>query len=525
MTIQGDLKSLTRDRSPAKDNVDLRAAPPKRRLTTRLLLPGAILSATLGILGYSSRETLRSATEVEVAPVIAKVEATSTVESEVVVQAPGWLEPDPFPVAVSALADGVIREVLVLEGDRVTAGQVVARLIDDDARIAMSETNAQVAEAEAMLASAKSLHEEAQRNWEHPIELTRRRDALVAQLAERRAELARWPSEVASEEAAATSLKADLERIAPLREGGRASEIEYVHARQAFEAQQAEVVKARLREAILIAQIAGIEADLAAAREQLELRIADRRALTETAAMVRRAEASLARTRALRDKAALALERMEIRSAANGVVMARLVAPGAKLMLGMDNPQSAQAIQLYDPEKLQVRVDVPLADAAKVAVGHPAEVIVNVLPDQVFKGRITRVVHQADVQKNTLQMKVAIEDPTRDLKPEMLARVRFTGDAAGSDATRRTGGRVLYVPRGAVSDRSGDAFVWIADTVAGASRRVSVRAGRETQDGYVEVSGHLRIGDRVIVDAPDDLSEGEAIRVISEAKESRDGAH
>ena len=35
------------------------------------------------------------------------------------VQAPGWIEPDPFPTAVTALADGVVARVLVLEGQSV----------------------------------------------------------------------------------------------------------------------------------------------------------------------------------------------------------------------------------------------------------------------------------------------------------------------------------------------------------------------------------------------------------------------
>src|SRR5699024_6292989 len=116
-------------------------------------------------------------------------------------------------------------------------------------------------------------------------------------------------------------------------------------------------------------------AELTAARENLRLRIEETQALAE-------AKASFAITRTARDEAALKLERMQIRSPADGVVMQRLVEVGSKLILEMDDPRSAQAVRLYDPEKLQVRVDVPLADAAKVGIGMNAQITVGVLPDR-----------------------------------------------------------------------------------------------------------------------------------------------
>ena len=70
-------------------------------------------------------------------------------------------------------------------------------------------------------------------------------------------------------------------------------------------------------------------------------------------------------------------------------------------------------MRLYDPKRLQVRVDVPLADAAKVRVGQQAKVVVGVLPDRTFDGEVTRVVHEADIQRNTLQVKVAHHRPRR----------------------------------------------------------------------------------------------------------------
>ena len=144
--------------------------------------------------------------------------------------------------------------------------------------------------------------------------------------------------------------------------------------------------------------------------------------------MALRARAVVARATARRDQDKLRLERMVIRAPITGLVQRRLKVPGDKIMLGMDDPLSAHLLHLYDPERLQVRVDVPLADAAGVFVGQRCEIVVDILPDVVFVGDVTRITHEADLQKNTLQVKVRVIDPDPVLKPEMLTRVRFLAE-------------------------------------------------------------------------------------------------
>jgi len=434
----------------------------------------------------------------------------------VVVQAPGWVEADPFPIAVSALADGVVEDVLVLEGARVERDQVVARLVADEARIALEEAESALMQRQAALASARAGLEEARGNWEHPIELRRKLQTAEAELAEKQAALARWPSELARAEAHAVYLQADYERIVPLHEVGQASEIELIRARQAHEAQRAEVEAVRRREPILKAQIQSLEAEVRAARDNLRLRIADTRALAEAEAAVRRTEAGVASAQARREDAALRLERMEVRSPAGGVVMTRLVEPGSKLMLNADNPRSAHVVRLYDPQQLQVRVDIPLIDAAKVGLDQPAEVIVDVLPDRVFRGHLTRIVHEADVQKNTLQVKVAIENPSHEIKPEMLARARFLSMSEVDAVKAGTTAQQLFVPRSAVLESGGRSFVWLADQVDNIARRRAVTPGRATVDDWIAISAGVEPGDRVIVDAPAELADGQRIRLLEE---------
>ncbi|MFN7343000.1 MAG: HlyD family secretion protein, partial [bacterium] len=80
-------------------------------------------------------------------------------------------------------------------------------------------------------------------------------------------------------------------------------------------------------------------------------------------------------------KAELAHARTEIKAPVDGRVLALKGAPGQKIMLGMDDLDSSTIAIIYEPAHLQVRVDVPLADAAGLSVGQRAKIRSNLLPD------------------------------------------------------------------------------------------------------------------------------------------------
>ncbi len=485
---------------------------PRSRWKTRVLLPGLILTATATALLYAAGESLWPVTGVRVVPVMVKSDVKAV--GKVVVQAPGWVEADPFPTAISALTDGVVKDVLVLEGQPVKAGQIVARLIDDDARLALARAEAVLAEGQAALLVAQAAEVAAQRDWDNPVELTRAVASAEAMLAERQAELKRWPSELAAAEALAAELEAEDKRMARLELRDVAAEIEAIRAKKQHEAQKAEVDVIRARRAIIEAQIRRMQAEVVAARENLRLRIPETRALDQARAEVARQKAVIEEARAARDEARLRLDRMEVRSPVGGIVMTRLAEPGSKLMLNADNPRSAHVVRAYDPNKLQARVDVPLVDAAKVGVDQRAEVVVDVLPDRVFVGRVTRVVHEADVQKNTLQVKVAIDDPSPELKPEMLARARFLTRAGGGTEAR---GERLFVPESLLKrSAEGDVRVWLADQAKNVAIFRAVVLGRGRIDSWIEIEDGLRPGDRLIADPPPDLRDGQRLRILGE---------
>ena len=182
-------------------------------------------------------------------------------------------------------------------------------------------------------------------------------------------------------------------------------------------------------------------------------------------------------------------------------------------MLNMEGEYSANVVHLYDPEKLQVRADVPLVDAAQVGIGQKAEIVVDVLPNKRFFGHITRIVHEADIEKNTLEVKVAIENPSNQLKPEMLARIKFIAQiqSQSGDTTNRA-----FIPKRLVKERSGNSgFVWLV-TADGCAGKKSITLGVNQQDGWIEVIDGLNVNDPLIADPSESLEEGDRVRVIGE---------
>lgn len=486
--------------------------PPPPRSRTAALIPIAVAVATAALLAWSAWPTLRPVRTVEVVQAVFDRDSAPAPDegspgeeprSSVVVQAAGWIEPEPFPIACAALADGVIATIEALEGDTVERGQVLATLVDDDARLEHARAEAEHAAAQAELTAAE-------RDWAEPVERERAVEAGRAALAAADAELAQLPSMIEAARATLVRLEEERARTEGLRSGGAATEIEWIIAVQDEASQRAMVQSMISRGPILDAEVSRLRAELRAAERNLDLRIEERRRLEAARANAAAAKAAL-------DTAALTLERMTIHAPMDGVVQRRMKAPGDKVMRAMDSPDSAQVMLLYDPARVQVRVDVPLADAAHVFVGQRCELVVEALPDRTFSGEVIRITHEADLQKNTLQAKVRVIDPSSLVRPETLTRVRFlpdrhTGrtprDAADGDEMER-----VLVPTASIDEREGGRVWLVTDRRGDRGRLRPVQVERVGGEGdWAEVIGPVPTGAMLAV-ASDTLREGQHVRI------------
>jgi RND family efflux transporter MFP subunit len=483
---------------------------PPSRWKSRVLAPTALLAAAVGLLLASAETSLLPAPTVRVEAAVPRTTSAAAWATPQV-QAAGWLEAAPYLHHVSALTNGVLREVRVLEGGSVEAGSVVATLVDDDAQLAVKRSRAALALRRAAVAEAQARHEAAEANWRNPVDFERRVAVSATQLKEARAGVAAAQARLDQQQAVLTQARRDWERAKKLVATGVIARQEAEEAQKEEEVAQAarDVYAKALHQAVLAVE--RMSATATAAQRDLDLRIADKHERDAAAAALSRARAEVKMAEAVLAEAELRLRRTEIRAPVGGVVVTRWKAPGDKLMLAGDSPRSATVVSLYDPAKMQARVDVPLADAAKIAVGQRCEVICDVLPDQSFPGRVDRILHAADIQKNTLEVKVVLEKTSPALRPEMLCRVRFLADATAAAEGQAT---AVFAPAGAVRDGR----VWLVrsfDGVHGAARSLAVPAETQpapTVDGWIAAPG-LRAGDLVITSPPGSLREGERVRV------------
>lgn len=387
-------------------------------------------------------------------------------------QATGWIEADPYPIKVPVLVDGVVDSVEVLEGETVRAGQTLATLIDEDARLDLETARSELAGARA---AAESHH------------------GLIA-MAEAKVESTRL--RIVEAEARLRALE-DLARRAEAMGADVASEEEIVQSRLRAETQAAAVQALRSSE---IEERANLDRH--------------RTMHAEFDARIAGAETEVARRE-------LALGRTRVTSPMDGVVQRLLVSPGDKRMLGMDDKDSAVVAILFQPGKLQARIDVPLAEAAGLSIGQAVRIKTGFLPDAVFPGEVTRIVGEADLQRNTLQVKVRIDDPHPALRPEMLCRAEFlerapdTGDRAGRGPSQTAAAsRVrVFVPENAlVNRRDGQAEVWLLDEDGERLARRAVRLGTERRADHVAAVDGLHPGDRVVTNPASDLREAMRVR-------------
>jgi len=506
------------------------ASTPRRALMP-ILIPGVVLACTAALIAWNAWPVLRPSRSIEVTQAIflpsaapIKSPASDPDQAPVrtgtrTVQAAGWLESEPYIIAATALADGVVAEVLALEGDRVEQGQVLARMVDDDAQLRLDHASAELALARAGRDEANAELASAQQNWDEPYELLNAVTSTEARLREREAELAQLPALIRVEEAILQQTMEELGSIERAYRGNAASEIEFITARELANAQSARVDAIRARGAILRAMIDRLASDLHAARRALELRIDDRARLDRSIASVAMREAEVLERSVLIREAELELERMTIRAPISGYIQRRLRAPGDKVVRMMDDPYSAHIAHLYDPSRLQVRVDVPLADASQIFPGQRCEVVVEVLPDRTFEGEVLIVTHEADLQKNTLQIKVRVVDPDPILRPEMLTRVKFLpGDGSPGETADKRGAGIesVRIPGSAIDTNSGEHRVWVVTDRSGGRgvlRPIPVtRIDQQQADGWVTVTGPLQPGSVLAAD-PRGCTPGERVRL------------
>lgn len=481
-----------------RDRVETVTPGRRRPWLTRYVFPGLILAGFLLVMGWGARESFLQARPVMVVPVLttrAEIQQAGTP----LFQAAGWVEPRPTPVLITALTEGVVDKLLVVEGQEVKAGQPVALLIREDAALGLNAAEADLrlkdAEAEALLAK---------------VETELKFLPFQIQSAEAKQKLAKQEWEV--KQAARGSVPALAISKAESELATTTASFEELKRRQRLLEREVKSLR-RLREEFR-------DKSTSPPGKKLEEEFPE---LTETEAGMRTALARARQAQVAVDAARLKLDRLTVKAPNAGRVLALMARPGMRLM-GMapiTMQDASTVVSLYDPALLQIRADVRLEDVLRVQPGQPARIDTPAV-GHPLEGEVLFATSSADIQKNTLQVKVAIKDPPATLKPDMLVQVTFLAPPSTTPPSGGTPPLRLLVPRSLVDSGEGKEMggmgphVWLADQAGGIARCRPIKLGTALQGELIEVLEGLTPADKLIAGGREGLRDGDRIKVTGE---------
>jgi len=196
------------------------------------------------------------------------------------------------------------------------------------------------------------------------------------------------------------SLQSSEARYADLEAGSREAEIKAAEQEVADRRAAVELAKPELeRQQILLSKKVGTPRDVDVARSNFDRAVANLKMSEENLRLLREGTRSWQREQARRDveRARTVLRQSEtvateseIRAPADGVILHRMAEPG--LLLGPGQP----AVTMAFADRLYVRTYIPEPQLGRVRMGSPAEVSVDSFPGKTFPARVTEISPDAE---------------------------------------------------------------------------------------------------------------------------------
>jgi HlyD family secretion protein len=193
----------------------------------------------------------------------------------------------------------------------------------------------------------------------------------------------------------ARALQGAEARFQDLKVGSRAAEIKGAEQEVADRRAAVELAKPELeRQEILLSKKVGTPRDVDVARTNLERAQANLKMSEERLVLARegfrqhqteQARADVGRAQTVLKQSESVAREAEIRAPADGVILHRMAEPG--LLLGAGQP----AVTMAFADRLYVRTFVPETQLGRVRSGSPAEVTVDAFPGKTFPAKVTEI--------------------------------------------------------------------------------------------------------------------------------------
>jgi HlyD family secretion protein len=317
------------------------------------------------------------------------------------------------------------------------------------------------------------------------------------------------------------ALQAAEASLDQLRQTVQTARVQRDHARQNLERQR-ELASQQLntREAL--------------ERAENDVRVAES-TLQEREKQIQAQQARIDQERAALDSARYDLSKVRIESPIDGIVTRRNIQEGETAVIGTMNNPGTVLLTLADMSVIQAEVEVDETNMPFVAIGQPARISIDALPDRIFKGHVTEIGNSpiqatgtaatTSRQVTNFKVVVVVDEPIPDVRPGFTctadittaSRTNVTAVPIPAVAVRElvfdASGAVVKPPRDP-KRRQGDALTpsTVAELEPGQTRRETegvfvVRGGVVEYvaismgiagDRYFEVLAGLSPGDEVV---------------------------
>jgi HlyD family secretion protein len=212
--------------------------------------------------------------------------------------------------------------------------------------------------------------------------------------------------------------------------------------------EKAEAVRRQAERAIdrqeeLIAKRVSAQAQADIAARDAEVARAD---IAVALAEIERNKANVAQREAALAQARIDLDRTQIRSPIDGVVISRTVDVGQTVAASFQAPELFRIAQ--DLRRIHIEAQVNEADVGQVSAGNPVAFTLDAYPDLTFRGKVSQVRFAAQELHNVVTYTVVVAADNSELKllPGMTANVQI--ETASRDSVLRIPAEALrFKPR------------------------------------------------------------------------------
>jgi RND family efflux transporter MFP subunit len=187
----------------------------------------------------------------------------------------------------------------------------------------------------------------------------------------------------------------------------------------------------------------------------------------------------------------------------DGVITARNTDIGHLINSGAGSP-ATELFHIAAVQTLRVYVNVPQQYSPAAKPGLTADLTLQEFPGRRFQGTLVRTANAIDLASRTLLVEVDVKNPTGELLPGAYVQVHLKVPS---------GAPAFILPVSALIFRSDGLQIGTVPGAGNKAQLVNVTIGRD-MGSEVEVVSGLNAGDFVIVNPPDSLISGEAVRVV-----------